>query len=102
MVETGKPSLATRIAYGVGGAAGGIKNNGFEYVLLLFYSQIMGLSAVLVAAALWIALLIDAFSGTLPSQVVRALHVGFLGLVAGGEEELGGEFYYEDGSVADW
>ena len=62
MVETGKPSLATRIAYGVGGAAGGIKNNGFEYVLLLFYSQIMGLSAVLVAAALWIALLIDAFS----------------------------------------
>ena len=24
------------------------------------------------------------------------------GLVAGGEEELGGEFYYEDGSVADW
>ena len=62
MVETGKPSLAARIAYGVGGAAGGIKNNGFEYVLLLFYSQIMGLSAVLVAAALWIALLIDAFS----------------------------------------
>lgn len=62
MVETGKPSLATRLAYGIGGAAGGIKNNGFEYVLLLFYSQIMGLSAVLVAAALWIALLIDAFS----------------------------------------
>ncbi|MGB3627157.1 MAG: MFS transporter [Henriciella sp.] len=62
MVETGKPSLATRLAYGIGGAAGGIKNNGFEYVLLLFYSQILGLSAVLVAAALWIALLIDAFS----------------------------------------
>lgn len=62
MSETGKPSLGTRLAYGIGGGAGGIKNNGFEYVLLLFYSQIMGLSAVLVAAALWIALLIDAFS----------------------------------------
>ena len=28
--------------------------------------------------------------------------MNLLGLVAGGEEELGGEFYYEDGSVADW
>ncbi|MCR9269406.1 MAG: MFS transporter [Hyphomonadaceae bacterium] len=57
-----KPGLLTRIAYGVGGAAGGIKNNGFDYVLLLFYSQVLGLSAVLVAAALWIALIFDAVS----------------------------------------
>ncbi len=56
------PGLLTRLAYGVGGAAGGIKNNGFEYVLLLFYSQVLGLSAVLVAAALWIGLLLDAIS----------------------------------------
>jgi len=28
--------------------------------------------------------------------------MNLLGLVAGDEEELGGEFYYEDGSVADW
>ena len=60
-----KPGLLTRIAYGVGGAAGGIKNNGFDYVLLLFYSQVLGLDAVLVAAALWIALLFDAFSDPL-------------------------------------
>ncbi len=57
-----KPGLLTRIAYGVGGAAGGIKNNGFDYVLLLFYSQVLGLSAVWVAAALWIALIFDAVS----------------------------------------
>ena len=57
-----KPGILTRIAYGVGGAAGGIKNNGFDYVLLLFYSQVLGLSAVLVAAALWIALVVDAVS----------------------------------------
>ena len=62
MAELRKPGLATRLCYGIGGAAGGIKNNGFEYVLLLFYSQVLGLSAVLVAAALWIALLIDAVS----------------------------------------
>jgi len=57
-----KPGILTRLAYGIGGAAGGIKNNGFDYVLLLFYSQVLGLSAVLVAAALWIALIFDAVS----------------------------------------
>ncbi|MEE2877923.1 MAG: MFS transporter [Pseudomonadota bacterium] len=62
MAEQRTPGVFTRLAYGIGGAAGGIKNNGFEYVLLLFYSQVLGLSAVLVAAALWIALLIDAVS----------------------------------------
>ncbi|MEO0982447.1 MAG: MFS transporter [Pseudomonadota bacterium] len=60
-----KPGLITRIAYGIGGAAGGVKNNGFEYLLVLFYSQVMGLNAVYVAAALWIALFIDAISDPL-------------------------------------
>lgn len=57
-----KPGLLTRIAYGIGGAAGGIKNNGFEYVLLLFYSQVLGLPAVLVVLAMGIALVLDAIS----------------------------------------
>ncbi len=57
-----KLGLFTRMAYGVGGAAGGIKNNGFDYVLLLFYSQILGLPGLWVAAAIWIALIVDAVS----------------------------------------
>lgn len=57
-----KLGFPTRIAYGVGGAAGGIKNNGFDYVLLLFYSQILGLPGLWVAAAIWIALIVDAVS----------------------------------------
>ena len=57
-----KPSFLTRVAYGVGGAAGGIKNNGFEYVLLLFYSQVLGLPAFLVVMAMGIALVLDAIS----------------------------------------
>lgn len=57
-----KPGLFTRMAYGVGGAAGGIKNNGFDYVLLLFYSQVLGLPGLWVAAAIWIALIVDAVS----------------------------------------
>ncbi|MEM9571293.1 MAG: MFS transporter [Pseudomonadota bacterium] len=66
MTETtaSSPKLGylTRIAFGVGGAAGGIKNNGFDYVLLLFYSQILGLPGWWVAGAIWIALIIDAVS----------------------------------------
>lgn len=57
-----KPSLATRISFGIGGAAEGIKNNGFEYVLLFFYSNILGVDAGLVALVLLIALIIDAIS----------------------------------------
>ena len=60
--SAGKPSLWTRIAFGVGGAAEGIKNNGFEYALLFFYSNILGVEAGLVAVALLIALVIDAIS----------------------------------------
>jgi glycoside/pentoside/hexuronide:cation symporter, GPH family len=57
-----KPSLSTRIAFGIGGAAEGIKNNGFEYVLLFFYSNILGVDAGLVAIVLLLALIIDAVS----------------------------------------
>ncbi|HBQ48376.1 MAG TPA: sugar transporter [Hyphomonas atlantica] len=57
-----KPGFLTRIAYGVGGAASGVKNNGFEYFLLLYYSQVLGISASLVAGALFLALVVDAVS----------------------------------------
>lgn len=66
MSETAMPEKKlghlTRMAFGVGGAAGGIKNNGFDYVLLLFYSQILGLPGWWVAGAIWIALIVDAVS----------------------------------------
>jgi len=58
----GKPSLFTRICFGIGGAADGIKNNGMEYALLFFYSSILGVDAALVALVLLIALIIDAVS----------------------------------------
>ncbi|KCZ94496.1 MFS transporter [Hyphomonas johnsonii] len=58
----GKPSHFTRIAFGVGGIADGVKNNGFDYFLLFYYSQVLGVQASLVAAALFIALLVDAVS----------------------------------------
>lgn len=60
--EAVKPGIFTRVSFGIGGAADGIKNNGFDYALLFFYSNIMGVDAGLVGVALLIALVIDAVS----------------------------------------
>lgn len=62
VTQSGKPGLFTRVSFGIGGAADGIKNNGFDYALLFFYSNIMGVDAGLVGVALLIALVIDAVS----------------------------------------
>mgnify|MGYP002875649617 FL=1 len=58
-------SLWKKAAYGFGAAAYGIKNNGFDYFFLIFYSQVMGVSAYLVSLALLIALTFDAVSDPL-------------------------------------
>jgi Na+/melibiose symporter-like transporter len=57
-----KAELGTRIAFGFGAGAYGIKDGGFSYFLLLFYSQVIGLDARLVGLALTIALVVDAIS----------------------------------------
>ena len=54
-------SLGTRLAYGLGNGAIGVKDNGVSYFLLIFYSQVVGLDARLVGLALTIALVSDAF-----------------------------------------
>ena len=36
------PSLWTKFAYGFGSVAYGVKDNGFNYFLLIFYSQVLG------------------------------------------------------------
>jgi Na+/melibiose symporter-like transporter len=59
---SGTPSLATRIAYGIGAGAYGIKDGGFSYFLLIFYSQVIGVDARLVGLAITIALVFDAIS----------------------------------------
>ena len=55
-------SFLTKLAYGFGSVAYGIKNNGFDYFLLIFYSQVVGLDARLVGLAITIALIFDAIS----------------------------------------
>lgn len=57
-----KVPILTKLAYGFGAVAYGVKNNGFDFFLLLFYSQILGVEAEMVGFALLIALVFDAFS----------------------------------------
>ncbi|MEO1028886.1 MAG: MFS transporter, partial [Pseudomonadota bacterium] len=56
------PSMATRLAYGFGATAYGVKANAFDFFVLIFYSQVIGLDAFLVGVAVFIALLVDALS----------------------------------------
>ena len=55
-------STSTKINFGVGSAAEGIKNVAFSLFLLFFYVQVHGLSASLAGTALFIALCFDAIS----------------------------------------
>lgn len=50
----------TKIAYGIGSVAYGVKDNGFSFFLLIFYSQVIGVDARLVGLAITIALIVDA------------------------------------------
>ncbi len=48
--------------YGFGSLPTGIKDNLLGYFLLIYYSQVLGLDAVLAASAMAIALVVDAVS----------------------------------------
>jgi Na+/melibiose symporter-like transporter len=61
-VTSVKLPLRVKLAYGLGSAAYGIKDNGFAYFLLLFYGTVVGLEPALAGTALLIALLVDAVS----------------------------------------
>ena len=62
-------STRTKLFYGFGSVAFGIKDNGFQTILLLFYNQVIGLPAQLVGAAIMVALLIDAFLDPIVGQI---------------------------------
>ena len=61
MPEQRRLPFATKLFYGFGSIAYGIKDNGFSTLLLLFYNQVVGLPADIVGLALMIALILDAF-----------------------------------------
>ena len=62
MTKPEAPSLWTKLAFGFGSVAYGVKDNGFAYFLLIFYSQVIGVDARLVGLAITVALILDAIS----------------------------------------
>ncbi len=62
-------SFSTKLFYGVGSIAFGVKDNGFSYLLLLFYNQVVGLPAAMVGLAILIAMVFDAFLDPIVGQI---------------------------------
>jgi len=58
-----------RILYGIGSIAFGIKDVGFNVLLMLFYNQALGLPADIVGLAIMIALIVDAICDPLIGRI---------------------------------
>lgn len=62
-------SLKTKLFYGFGSVAFGVKDQGFAYFLLFFYSQVLGVPALKVGIAISLALAVDAFIDPVVGQI---------------------------------
>ena len=67
-------SFSTKFFYGLGSVAFGVKDNGFQALLLTFYNQALGLNAFLAGLAIAIALVVDAFVDPLIGYASDHLH----------------------------
>ena len=56
----GKLPWSTKLIYGVGTIAFGIKDHGFNALLMIYYNQVMGLPAAWVGTAIMLAMVVDA------------------------------------------
>lgn len=62
-------SLPTKLFYGFGSVAFGVKDQGFAYFLLFFYNQVLGAPAAMVGLAIAIATFFDAFADPIVGQI---------------------------------
>ena len=69
IVRVGKVSTSSKIFQGIGGIVNSHKDFAFNTFLLLYYSQILGLSASMVAIVLALALIFDAFSDPIVGSI---------------------------------
>lgn len=71
MAESGVPPLGTgtKIAYGVGQIAEGLKNTAIATFVLFYYNQVLGLPGTLAGLALGIALIFDAVTDPVAGSV---------------------------------
>ena len=66
--------LTTKLYYGFGSVAYGVKDNGFSYLLLIFYNQVLGLPAAWVGAGIMTALIVDAITDPIVGYVSDNFH----------------------------
>ena len=66
---TSDVNFTTKLSYGVGQAAEGIKNAAFGTFLLLYYNQVLGLSGSLAGIAIFIALCFDAVTDPIAGSI---------------------------------
>src|SRR5579862_2297988 len=62
-------SLPTKLFYGFGSVAFGVKDQGFSTFLLFFYNQVLGAPPQMVGRAIAIALFFDAFADPIVGQI---------------------------------
>ncbi len=66
--------LSTKLFYGFGSVAYGVKNNGFSYLLLFFYVQVIGLEGYLAGLGMLIVMFFDAVSDPIVGHVSDNWH----------------------------
>lgn len=67
-------SLPTKLFYGFGSVAYGVKDNGFGFLLLLYYNQVLGLPERWVGLGIMVALVVDALSDPIVGYLSDHLH----------------------------
>lgn len=64
-----KLGIPTKLLYGFGSVAFGVKDNGFRVFLVFFYNQVVGLPVMWVTVALAVALAVDSFVDPVVGQI---------------------------------
>ncbi|MGN6516799.1 MAG: MFS transporter [Rhizomicrobium sp.] len=73
-VKAEMETTRTKVFYGLGSIAFGVKDNGFQTILLPFYNLVLHIPAQLVGLAIAIAFVFDAFLDPIVGQVSDNLH----------------------------
>jgi GPH family glycoside/pentoside/hexuronide:cation symporter len=68
------PTLSTKLFYGFGSIAFGVKDQGFAFLLLLYYNQVLGLPEKWVGLGIMITLFVDAFLDPIVGYFSDNLH----------------------------
>jgi Na+/melibiose symporter-like transporter len=68
------PGTWTKVFYGLGSVAFGVKDNGFAFFLLLYYNQVLGLPEAWVGFGIMIALIMDALFDPVIGYISDHLH----------------------------